>query len=85
MPSASDSEYVGGAQSTSGHVINMNADGGRHGQTPAECEFGVSSALDICARAIWVFNTLLLLCILRRCSLFISTIRALKCAGFGRR
>ena len=36
-----------------------------HGQTPAECEFGVSSALDICARAIWVFNTLLLLCILR--------------------
>ena len=32
MPSASDSEYVGGAQSTSGHVINMNEveDGGRH-------------------------------------------------------
>ena len=27
MPSASDSEYVGGAQSTSGHEINMNEDG----------------------------------------------------------
>ena len=36
-----------------------------HGRTPAECEFGAGSALDICARAIWVFNTLLLLCILR--------------------
>ena len=54
MPSVSDSEYVGGAQlvscMASDHETNLSAKMAEdtvHGQIPVECEFGVSSALDI--------------------------------------
>ena len=44
MPSASDSEYVGGAQSTSGHEINMNEDRWRKTQCMDKLQRNVSLA-----------------------------------------